>query len=116
MDDARKEKYMKLHRAEKLKYQEKLIEYKRTLSDDDQKRVQELKTVILARKAYIKKTKQRDELGMPKRPLNKFLRFFLDQKQGGRNYYQEIVNKWKGLSDAERAKYETSSAELEAWK
>lgn len=121
--DARKEEYSKAHRDEKLDYRAKLIEYKRTLSEDDKKRVQELKTAILVRKAQLNKSKQRQELGKPKRPINKFVKFFLEQKRGEgkqtrqeyKNYYQEIASRWKGLSDAERAKYQTSPAELEAY-
>lgn len=125
----RKEEYAKASNDDKLNYIVQMSEYRRMLSEDDKKRIQEFKAKSASRKASLNKLKQRHALGMPRRPVNPFVKFFLEQKrdserdEGKRKqtreeysrFYKQIADKWRALSDGERAEYR-SLEEVEDYK
>ncbi len=106
-------------------YMAQMREYKEKLSDDDKKRMKEMKAKIVKRKASLITLRNSHRLGKPKKPINSYLKFFMERwnqvsderkhpKAERNKFFKDISIEWLALSDAERAKYH-SSAEWEAY-
>lgn len=123
-----KEEYSKPYKDEKSNYLAQMIVYNRSLTEDDKRSIREARAKIVARRAELTRSKQRRELGKPKKPANGYLKFraerlrsrdLVDGKQTKEEfckYIRESNNDWRALSDAERARYKTTPAELEEYK
>lgn len=117
-----REEYAKGFQDDQVRYTTEMSEYQRTLSEDDRLRIKELKAKIATRKAELRKRKQQQDLGKPKRPVNAFVKFSIEQNRGRHQskgkqtmeeyhqFYREITYKWRALSDEERAKYRSPKA------
>lgn len=126
LSETQKQEYSQPYKDEKSNYVAQMIEYNRSLTEDDKKLIKVTRAKIVARKEGLNKLKLCDELGRPKRPTNGYMKYFHEKlrsrdgivgtKKEFSDYARQVSNDWRALSDDEREKYKTSPAELIAYK
>lgn len=111
LDATKKESLTKGYQIDLLDYySNEYAKYKANLSEDDKRKIKEMKLQIKKRRILSSKRKQNKVLGKPKRPMNSFLRYVkenADRKpnENYKDYVKRLAFNWKKLSDAEKEKY-----------
>lgn len=97
-------------------YSNEYTEYRSSLSEDDKRKIRQMKLEIKKRRIVVTKQRKHRKLDKPKKPLNSFFRYFTAQTDRKPNepykeYVERITSRWNTLSDAEKEKYKTSAEE-----
>ncbi|KAG4080669.1 hypothetical protein HA402_013199 [Bradysia odoriphaga] len=121
LDANKKEKFAKGNLEESIAYTERMAKYKDSLSEEDARKLKEIRFEKKERKVFLLQKKKCQELGKPKKPASNFIRFFQKQtdrqpKEHHREFVKRMSAKWNALSDTEKAKYSLSSEEAENYK
>lgn len=112
VDEATLKKYQEVALKDKNKYLEALETYNASITPE----IQEALTKSKEKKLKSKQKKQLKALGMPKRPPNAFILFFMDyaKKNNVQGSYIKETGKvgaiWSSLSDSEKAKWNELAA------
>ncbi|XP_037038858.1 transcription factor A, mitochondrial-like [Bradysia coprophila] len=121
LDANRKEKFAKGFHEESNAYTERMAKYKDSLSEEDARKIKEMRFEKKERKVFLLYKKKCQELGKPKKPASNYIRFFQMQtdrqpKEQHREFVKRTSAKWNALSDTEKAKYSLSSEEEQNYK
>lgn len=121
LEAAEKEILSKAYLHDRLKYAEDFANFNQTLTVD-QKRLIDEKLAQIRDRNLIKSYKKRAlELNKPKKPANRFLRFFHAQTdrqpdESYKDHMKRIASRWQTLSKTKKKKYATPTEELENYK
>lgn len=110
-----------------MEFGKKLEEYTKSLTDDDKKRIADLKASIKARSERFRKMKLRREFEKPKKPPGPFLVFLQERRslecgerkqtrEEAMTFIEAKTNEWRSMSDAERSLYKTSDETVAQYK
>lgn len=117
MDANKKAKYSQGFSEESAAYAEQAAKYRNNLSEEDVRKIKEVRFDQRARKSFLLQKKKCRDLGKPKKPISGFLRFLHKQpkdrqpKETHVDFIKRVSDKWHVLSDAEKAKYNLTAAE-----
>lgn len=122
LDAADKENFTKGYKTELIEYYaNEYTKYKSSLSDDDKRKIREMKSEIKKRRIVVAQQRRLRRLEKPKKPLGSFFRYFTAQKdrkpdEPYKDYVQRVTDRWNKLTETEKGKYETPAAEMAKYK
>lgn len=123
MDASDRENYRREYRSDLIKYfsTTEYTKCRASLSDDDKRKIKEMKLEMKNRQALVAQQRKLRKLGKPKKPLPSFLRFLAEQtdrklKEPYKEYVMRVTKRWDDLSEMEKEKYKTPPKEEAAYK
>lgn len=121
LETEEKEILSKEYRHDLLKYSKENVNYKRTLTVEDEGKIEQKFSDTSRKKLILAYQKQARELNKPKKPSSSFLRFFHAQSDRRPNetykeHMKRMSGKWKAFSAYRKKKYRTTPEEMENYK
>lgn len=119
---ADREKFTKVYKADLIDYYtNEHTKCKSSLSNDDKRKIKEMKIEIKNRRILAAEERKLRKVGKPKKPLSSFFRYLAAQKdrtlnEPYRDYVKRVSTRWNSLSETEKEKYKTSAEEEAVYK
>lgn len=113
LDTTDKAKFSKGYKTELIDYySNEYNKYRSSLSEDDKRKIKQMKLEIKKRRILVAKQRKIRKLEKPKKPFNSFFRYFAAQtdrkpNEPYKDYVERITSRWNILSDTEKEKYKT---------
>lgn len=120
LDSSAKAKLEEEFKKEQAVWIQKNAKYLSLLTDKDKEQIRQDRLEKTEEKAKREHRKRVKELGKPKRPLNGFLLYCIDQKpknlnrEQNRKQIKELAQKWSNMSDSEKEPYNSRGADAKA--
>lgn len=125
LDAAEKDKYFQASVNDGIVYRQQMIEYKKTITPDDKRKLhakeKEIREEVQKRKHATEQQKLAMALGRPVRPLGGYMKFFMthrDRKpdESYKDFIRRKTSEWKSLSESQRAAYKAPAEDVEKYR
>lgn len=117
LDAADKQNFTKGYKTELIAYySNEYTKYKSNLSEDDKRKIKEMKLEIKKRRILAAQQRKFRKLDKPKKPISSFFRYLTTQKDRKptdpyKDYIKLVTSRWNALSETEKDKYKTPAEE-----